>query len=174
VSTLVAALVAEGATYLSDDATPLDLRSGRVRPFPQPVLLDDRSLDLLPEITPLRSAVDAASGRRVVTMGPACAGREPGPREVAIVLFPERDDSGVTLLHPIGHDDAIVRLAEQSCNFPGHEREALEAIHWLVRGADAYEVAGGNPRTTARAILDTLERARRGRAMCPNPGMTPV
>ncbi len=55
VSTLVAALVGEGCSYMSDDAIPVEMRSGKVRAFPQPILLDDRSLDLLPEITALRS-----------------------------------------------------------------------------------------------------------------------
>src|SRR4051812_22431009 len=68
VSTLLAALVSEGCTYLSDDASPVEMQSGKVRPFPQPLLLDDRSLDLLPEVTALRSGVDTTRGRRLVPM----------------------------------------------------------------------------------------------------------
>ena len=159
VSTLLAALVSEGGTYLSDDAIPVELRSGRVRPFPQPVLLDDRSLDLLPEVAALRAGANSTTGRRLVVMG--CAPTAPGRSswDVAVVLFPEYDDSGVTLLRPVDPDDAVVRLAEHAYNFPGREAEAIEAIDWLVRDAATFAVVGSDPRSGARAVIDALTGA---------------
>ena len=53
-STLVAALVAAGLEYLTDEAVPVELHTGQVRAFPRPMSLDEHSLDLLPEIAPLR------------------------------------------------------------------------------------------------------------------------
>jgi hypothetical protein len=159
VSTLLAALVAAGCSYLNDDVIPVELQTGRVRAFPQPVLLDDRSLDLLPEVSPLRSGADSSSGRRLVAMRCARAQVEQAPRDVAAVLFPEQDDSGLTMLRTVEHDRAVMRLAEQSYNFPGHEQEAIEGMHWLVRDANCYAVVGNDPRCSARAILDAISLA---------------
>ena len=160
VSTLLAALVAEGCTYLSDDAIPVEMRSGKVRPFLQPLLVDDHSLDLVPEVGPLRSGFDIRHGRRLVAMRPVRSAPDCAPRDVSVMLFPEPDDSGITVLEPVESDDAVVRLAEHAYNFPGHEQDAIEAIHWLVRGADAYSVVGGDPHVAARAVMDTLAAGR--------------
>jgi hypothetical protein len=65
-STLVAALLAQGCQYVTDDAVPVDLGAGRIRAYPRPMALDDHSLDLLPEIAPLRVAMDAVRHKRVV------------------------------------------------------------------------------------------------------------
>ncbi len=159
VSTLLAALVSEGCRYLSDDAIPVELRTGMVRPFPQPVLLDDRSLDLLPEITALRSGVESTHGRRLVAMRSGRALAEPTSCTVSTVLFPELDDSGITMLDPVDPDDAVLRLAEHAYNFPGHEQEAIEAIDWLVRDANAFTVIGSDPHASARAVIDALALA---------------
>ena len=67
---------------------------------------------------------------------------------------------GSRCLEPVESDDAVVRLAEHAYNFPGHEQDAIEAIHWLVRGADAYSVVGGDPHVAARAVMDTLAAGR--------------
>jgi hypothetical protein len=156
VSTLLAALVAAGGTYLSDDAIPVEVRSGRVRPFPQPLLLDDRSLDLLPEVVPLRSGLDTTGRRRLVALRHSGTTVQDVPRAVSIVLFPERDDSGVAMLNPVDPDDAVVRLAEHAYNFPGHETEAIEALNWLVSDARAFELVGGDPHASAQAVLDAF------------------
>jgi hypothetical protein len=156
VSTLLAALVAAGGTYLSDDAIPVEVRSGRVRPFPQPLLLDDRSLDLLPEVVPLRSGLDTTGRRRLVALRHPGASVQSAPRAVSIVLFPERDDSGVAMLHPVDPDDAVVRLAEHAYNFPGHETEAIEALNWLMSEARSFELVGGDPHASAQAVLDAF------------------
>ena len=159
VSTLVAALVGEGCSYMSDDAVPVEMRTGKVRAFPQPILLDDRSLDLLPEIAALRSGLDRVHGRRIVAMRSAKAPPQSISRDVSVVLFPEHDDSGITMVQPVEADDTVVRLAEHAYNFPGHEQDAIEAIHWLVRGAQCLSVLGGDPHVSARVVMDRLASA---------------
>ena len=75
---------------------------------------------------------------------------------MSVVLFPERDDSGMTILARVEPDDAVVRLAEHAYNFPGRERDAIEAIHYLVRGADIFSVVGGDPHASALAVMDAV------------------
>jgi hypothetical protein len=159
VSTLLAALVAEGCSYLGDDAIPVELRSGKVRPFPQPLLLDDRSLDLLPEVSALASGVDSTHGRRLVRMRGDRGSSTDTSRAVSVVVFPGLDGSGIAILRPVGGDEAVVRLVENAYNFPGHERDAIEAIDWLVRGARSFAVTGGDPHSSARAVIGQLDLA---------------
>jgi hypothetical protein len=53
----------------------------------------------------------------------------------------------------------VVRLVENAYNFPGHERDAIEAIDWLVRGARSFAVTGGDPHSSARAVIGQLDLA---------------
>ncbi len=155
-STLVAALTSEGLEYLTDEALPVDVCTGQVRAFPLPMALDDHSLDLLPEIAALPSPPDTVFHKRVVPLHPACPLLEHSTFDVAMVLFPERDASGLTILEPVGRGEAVLRLGEQCFNFPNHGRSAIDALALLAQGAVAYRVMGDDPRATASAVVDTL------------------
>ena len=87
--------------------------------------------------------------KRVVAPRLGTAAVERTPLDVMLVLFPERDPSGLTVLEPISAGDAIIRLAENSFNFPRHGRDAIDALALLVQGAQAYRVVGDDPRTAA-------------------------
>jgi hypothetical protein len=154
-STLVAALVAEGCGYLADEAVPVRLQDARVSPFPQPLALDDRALDLLPEIPTLRiGRTHDAAARRLVALRSTAGSTSTLP--VAMVAFPERDWSGVTVVEPVSSDDAVVRLAERCFNFPRHGRVAIDTLTRLVADGAAVAVVGGDPRGSARALLDAF------------------
>jgi hypothetical protein len=155
-STLVAAFVAQHCDYVTDEALPLELATGHVRSYPRPLALDDLSLDLLPEITPLRSPLDHATRKRLVVIKPGPEVRDHSVLEVAMVLFPERDDSGLTVMEPLSRGDAIIRLAENAFNFPNHEQDAMHALTLMVDNADPYRIVGDDPRTAASAALEAL------------------
>lgn len=150
-STLVAALSILGFDYLTDEAVPVDLATGCVSPYPRPMALDDHSLDLLPEIAAIRTHPGERSHKRLVAMQ---AVRTDTPPEVVMVLFPQRDPSGLTLLEPVSRGDAVVRLAENAFNFPRHGRTAIDALAQLVRDADPYVVVGDDPRAAASVVAD--------------------
>jgi len=155
-STLVAALTSEGLEYLTDEAVPVDVCTGQVRAFPQPMALDDHSLDLLPEIAALPSPPDTVFHKRVVPLHPSRAALEHSVFDVAMVLFPERDASGLTILEPVSRGEAVLRLAEECFNFPDHGGGAIDALALLSQGAVAYRVTGDDPRAAASAVVDTL------------------
>jgi hypothetical protein len=155
-STLAAALVAHRCDYLNDEAVPVDIARGQVRPFPRPLLLDDHSLDLLPEIPALRSAFSGGNHKRTVVIKPRPDLLEHQPLDVAMVLFPEREPSAVTQLRPMTRGDAIVRLAEHAFNFPNHQQDAINALTLMMQNADAYRVVGDDPRAATSAALDAL------------------
>jgi hypothetical protein len=154
-STLVAALVAEGCGYLADGAVAVRLHDGRVRPFPQPLALDDRALDMLPEVPALRlGRTETADGARLVALrsGASCD----STLQVAMVAFLEPETSGLTVVQPVSSGDAVVRLGERCFNFPRHGAAAIETLTRLVRDANRIAVVGGDPRSSACALLDAV------------------
>lgn len=154
-STLVAALLARGLTYIADEAVPLDIVSAKVRAFPGPMALDDHSLDLLPEVIPLRVPRGGAAIRHLIV-----AGRRglcpPSPRNVAMVLFPEREGPGEPVLEAVDADAALVKLAEQTFNLPSHVGAAIDVLSRVTAHAPAFRVVGDDPHATADAVLDAL------------------
>ncbi len=127
---------------------------GQVRAFPRPMALDERSLDLLPEIAPLRVS---QLGRHAQACGGTEAGRPPPssdtPLDVVMVLFPERDPSGT---HRAG---AHQQPATQSSGSPRTRSTSRvtdvtrsDALALLVQGAEAYLIVGDDPRTAASAV----------------------
>jgi hypothetical protein len=158
-STLVAAFVAQQCDYVTDEALPVEISTGHVRAFPRPLALDDHSLDLLPEIAPLRAPPDHATHKRLVMMKPGLDVREHPRLEVAMVLFPERDASGLTVMEPVSRGEAVVRLAGNAFNFPSHGRDAIDALARMVQGANAYRIVGDDPRAAASAALGAFAEA---------------
>jgi hypothetical protein len=187
-STLVAALVAHGFEYLTDVAVPVDLGGHGVRAFPRPMTLDDDALDLLPEIAALRASIAHDPERRLVAP-PLAPSTEHERFQVALVVFPEHDPSGLTLWEPMNRGDAVVRLAEDAFNFPSHGRDAIDALTMLLQEAPAYQIVGNDPRAAVHAVVEALANrdvdvsqrhrfatasSRCGHRMCPGTGKTPV
>jgi hypothetical protein len=78
---------------------------------------------------------------------------------VYVGVLPRDEGSGIANQRPVGGGEAVVRLVENAYNFPGHERDAIEAIDWLVRGARSFAVTGGDPHSSARAVIGQLDLA---------------
>jgi|SRR5581483_2960094 hypothetical protein len=136
-STLVAALVAAGATYYSDEFAVLDPH-GRVHAYPRPLRLRD---GVPPEAAAARSApLPLPVGMVVVTR--YRTGARWRPRRLSA------GQAGIALLeHAVG---ARVRPAE-----------ALAIVPRAVAVASAIEGARGEAADVARALLDAPDGARR-------------
>jgi hypothetical protein len=130
-----------------------------VRPFPRPIELDERSLELLPEIAAF-GAPGKNRQKRVVVLPTGTSARSHVPLRASMTVFPERDASGMRMLQHLTEGDAIVRLAEQTFNFPSHERTAIDCLTRLMRGADAYALIADDPREAAAAVLDVFPGRR--------------
>ena len=182
VSTLVAALVGEGCSYMSDDAIPVEMRSGKVRACPQPILLDDRSLDLLPEITALRSGLNRGAEGDSSRCGRRNRRMHRSLGDVSVVLFPERDDSGITMLNrsitttPSYASQSMRTTSRRTSRTPSRRSTTWCAAQMRSRSWVA------TPTRAARAGMDTLAPSRiiagassqSGHRMCPDGGKPPV
>jgi hypothetical protein len=153
-STLVAALVGQGCQYITDEAVPIDLDTGTIVPYPKPLALDDRSLGMLPTY-----AVQAREGsawgtnpKRLVPAATSVATAVP----VTLIVFPERDDSGLTVLDPMPRGEALFRLADQAFNLSAHGAAGLEALARIIRSSTTYRLLSSDPVVAAKAVLDAV------------------
>jgi len=134
-STLVAALLAAGATYYSDEYAVLDPQ-GRVHPFPRPLRLRDAS-EVATSVEPER-----LGGRR--GLGPlpvglvAVARYDQGARWRPARLTPGRallellSHTIVARSHPATAMTMLRRVVSRAPSFKGRRGEAEETAAWLL------------------------------------------
>ena len=139
-TTLTAALVRAGATYLSDEFAPIDDR-GRVHPFPRPLSFrrdDGRSVKLRPVET-----IGGAQGMRslpvgLVVIAPFSDGRRWRPRR----LVPGR---------------GVLEILAYTGSAQTRPRQALDRLARVVARAPVLKGGRGEADETARLILKRLE-----------------
>ncbi len=140
-TTLVAALVRAGATYLSDEYAPLD-EHGRVHPFPRPLSI--RATDMADALEQRPDQLgDVADPRASVQLGAIVV-----TRYVAGATWEARVTTG-----------GQGALALLSNTVPARERprESLKAVARAAEGVVVLEGIRGEAQPAAAAILETLQ-----------------
>ena len=134
-STLVAALLAAGATYYSDEFAVLDPQ-GRVHPFPRPIRLRD-AREIATSLEP-----EQLGGRR--GLGPlpvglvAVARYDEGARWRPVRLTAGRavlellSNTIVARSHPAAAMATLGRVVSRAASFKGRRGEARETAAWLL------------------------------------------
>lgn len=139
-STLVAALVADGFSYLSDEAAAVDLDTGLVCPYPRAMALERGSWPLLPALQP---AADAAGRTKDLWLLPADQvrlGSTSEPRRCAAVIFPRLCPGTPARLTPVSRAASMRRLARRATNLAVLGESGFHAILSLVREATCWEL----------------------------------
>jgi hypothetical protein len=139
-SSLVAALLAQGATYYSDEYAVLD-SSGQVRPYPRALHLRDRG--------ELGEAVPAA------TLG-ARTGRTPLP--VGLVAMARYHEGSTWEPRALSPGRAVMALLANSISIRKKPARTLATLECVARGAVTLEGTRGEAPATAARLLETLER----------------
>ncbi|MFN2468783.1 MAG: hypothetical protein ABR521_11715 [Gaiellaceae bacterium] len=141
-TTLTAALVRAGATYLSDDYVPIDDR-GHAHPFPRPLAFKRRPQDPV-EYLP----VEALGGVQETRTLPAGL----------VVLAPYR---GLERWRPrrLPPGRAVLELLANCLSAQSRPRQALERLGGLVTAAPVLKGGRGDADETAALILARLESA---------------
>ncbi len=166
-STLAAALVLSGASYLGDDAVLVALRGGvpRLLSLPRDFHLAPLSARAIPgaRLEPRRTL----SGKHPLDPRAAFPGRardEAGPP--ALLLHPRVGTSPATTLAPLPQAEALARLLECSAFVAAREvaggEAHLEALARLASGAPAFAADLGRdllddaPGTARRLLAEAL------------------
>lgn len=147
-STLVAALVADGFDYLSDEAAMVDLASYEVRPYPRAISLQEGSWPLLPELKPRDEPGYHQDHQWIVP--PARIRRDSvglaGP--VAAIVIPRLTPGTDSHLRPVSRAFVVRLMAERATNLLELGTPGFAALVALARAARCYELC-----------LDGVERA---------------
>ncbi len=137
-TTLVAALVREGAEYWSDEYAVLDA-DGLVHPYPKPLSV--------------RNDEHVAEERTVESLG-GCAGDRPLP--VGLIALTHYKRGAVWVPRPCSPGEGAIRLLGHTV--PARERpaQALEAVRAAATGAIVLDGERGEADETAAALISAL------------------
>jgi hypothetical protein len=134
-STLVAALLAAGATYYSDEFAVLDPQ-GRVHPFPRPLRLRD-AREIATSVEPER--LGGRRGRSPLPVGLVAVARyDEGARWRPARLTPGRallellSNTIVARSHPASAMAMLRTVVSRAPSFKGRRGEAGETAAWLL------------------------------------------
>lgn len=157
-STLVAACVAAGFSYVSDEALCIDSRGSKVVAYPRPILLSDDSIRLLG-----LSGAAASSDDDKTPLSPAdLEGRtSTGPLHVAHVVVPVRGESLV--LEALPTNEVVPVLLANSFNRHLDPSAAFNLIATTTASCRAWRLGYRNALDAAALIRRALPFSRPSR-----------
>lgn len=159
-STLVAALLRAGFGHLAEEATPVELGTGRLRPHPRHLDLDHRAATLLD--LDLRML----PGGRELHVLPDDLAPDPPPPPVGTcavrwIVFPvRRAPRARPALRPVSPAGAVARLATHTFASRAPQEGALEGLARMAGAARAYDLDAGSPGETAAAVAALVGAGR--------------
>jgi hypothetical protein len=144
-STIVAALLAQGFDYLSDEVGALDPITGRAYPHPKLLHLDPGAIDLFPGLEARLEDGDGRARSHIErTVRPqdldAAVG---GPATVRWLVFMSQDREGPPRISPIPRSEAVERMAENGFNLHRYADRGVILLARVAQEADSYRLDGG-------------------------------
>lgn len=153
-STLVASLLREGCSYLSDELAPIDPVTSGVYPFPKHIAVATTGLHYIaggppdpPEDYPALTAELSNRYLRPADLSAEIA----DAGAVDIIVFPTAERDGTPTLQPLSSAETIARLLEHTLNAEVYGDRAVKMLARVTNGAESYELTGGS--SAARAAL---------------------
>lgn len=156
-TTVTAALVAAGWTYLSDEVLAVDRQDGAILPFARPLALDRRSWDLLrldPAGAPVGDGQEALLAPSALGVVAAASARHRG---IAHVVVPNRQPPGTPpTLDPLPRSVAVAQLLRCSFNHYVDPAGSFDTVVTAARSARAWSLTYGDARTVPGVLLSNL------------------
>jgi hypothetical protein len=146
-STLAAGLVRAGFDYLTDEAGAIEVRTGRLAPFPKPLTLDSGSWSLFPELKPGLRGHAREYATKQWQVSPTVIRPRPVSDVVPIrfVVFPEYVRGADTAMRRIQRPStALVGLLQETFDFHDEPGRNLRVLANVVEAADHYLLTVGN------------------------------
>lgn len=158
-SSLALGLLQRGYNYLSDELAPIDVKSGRLLPFPKPLSIKDTSVFpglVDPDRIWHGPAVSEAESVWYVQPEEVKRGNISKPVPVRYIFFPTYAAGRKPELYQLEKDEAARKLLECTANFHRFGATGLRVISRLVQDADCFELATGDLDETVALISNTL------------------
>jgi hypothetical protein len=147
-STLVAACLAAGLDYVSDEALCLAWEDGAVRRYPRPLALSDASCELL--------GIPAAPVERYLTAADLSAELAAEPLALTHVVLLDRRAGAPAELAPATRREAAAALLARSFTHWKRPERAFELAHQLAERATPWRLTLGPPHHAATLIAKLL------------------
>lgn len=159
-STLVAALLLRGFTYLSDELAPLDPITRRVYPYERPIALHQSSLELLPGLASRVSPPPTNRADDHPFLRPQDVGGVRGDAGSPLaVVFPSSDRGGHAQLQPMAAAEAMRELVANSVNLAVYGKRGLTFLSEVLQAVEPYRLAGGDAAARADVLSGRFLRA---------------
>lgn len=160
-STLTAALVADGAAYLTDEAAAItdDLA---IRPFAKAIALDPGSFPLFPELGPgpgLEGLARAMAGREW-HVPPERVGPVAGTTPVSVVICPHWRAGATTRVSNVEPVEALHLLLGDAFDFTAGGGAVFDRLVRLVSTVPVVRVSYGDSASAMAAVRETLAGRR--------------
>lgn len=159
-STLVAALVGDGADYVSDELVALTAEH-IVLPYAKPITLKPGSFDVLPQLAPRPG--DALQFRadewhvRPDAIRPGAAGM---PCPIGAIVVPRYVPGEMTTLSPLSDTDGFLALSINTVNLERHGDQGTKQLAEIARSVPAFQLAVSDLSTAcvliARAVGESV------------------
>ena len=148
-STLVAACVAAGLGYASDEALCIDRSSGQVAPYPRPIALEADAFRLV------TGSTAPTTGEHLLTADDLGGRVVDEPTMLTDVVLFERS-AGPPRLEPLEPADTMAALLSRSFNFYRDPEGLLELVAAAARRARPWRLRYDAPTPAAALIAEHL------------------
>lgn len=158
-TTMVAALVAEGCRYLSDEVAVIDPRAGALLPFAKSLYIRAASRELLaPSYPELRAAASysEADGQPLWYLPPRSEWLPVGPVPLRVAVIPQYLPGAATVLAPAARSTVLGCLLEQSFNLQQHGGAGIAGLARLLQETACYTLTYGDLSDAVAALLDEV------------------
>jgi HprK-related kinase A len=142
-STMSAVLMSEGWRFMGDEFALLDPETGMLHPFPRPVSLKNKAMDVLSErmkpdrFGPLMRDTPKGDLRHLIPDPASIAAMNEVARPIA-VIFPRFGEAKAT--RPVGQGEVFVRLTQASTNYTALAERGFTALSRLVSTVPATAI----------------------------------
>lgn len=152
-TTTVAGLVRSGLRYLTDEATALDLDSGRVVAYPKPLSVDEGSWKVLPDLEPTGDGVSEflKAQWQVPADRFGTVARSAVP---ALVVSPAYTEGVGVEIEELSPAKALLTLAQNAFNLSTFDEPGFRLLEQIARRCPAYRIRYGN----LDAMVETVRR----------------
>jgi hypothetical protein len=156
-STLTTALVADGFSYLTDEAAAI-AEGLRVRAYPKSIVLDPGSFPLFPELAPaddLEGLARAVAGREW-HVDPGRVGSVSGPSPVAVVICPQWRAGAATRVSTMQPVEALHLLLGDAFDFSLGGQPVFARLVELVESVPVVKLSYGDVAAAVSAVREIL------------------
>jgi hypothetical protein len=150
-TTLVAACVRGGWTYVSDEALCVSRETGRVTPYPKPLALSAWSSTAVGAPAGVVSA-----GENLVTAHELGGGVLDEPRELTDVVRLRRSAGRPAGLEPMHAAESVSALLEMSFNHFRDAAQSFELVNALAQRCRSWQLTYSDPRAATELLTQTF------------------